>query len=106
MTDDEILDMWAPGADGHSKRPVLGKNRIIRFARDLLRQAEIERHTGSAWNRFLAEMTRRASLDSEISDEHCDAAILRAGLWSLASIEPANLAMLRRLCRETVRGLK
>lgn len=41
-----------------------------------------------------------------LTDEQCDEAIRRSGLWTLACTVPQNLAMLRGLCREAAHGIK
>lgn len=41
-----------------------------------------------------------------MTDEQCDEAIRRSGLWTLACTIPQNLAMLRGLCREAAHGIK
>lgn len=33
MTDKQILDLWSPRLDSEVQRPILGKNKIIAFAR-------------------------------------------------------------------------
>lgn len=42
LTDEEILEMWSPSLDGSVRRPILGKNKIIAFARAVLAAAKAE----------------------------------------------------------------
>ena len=50
----------------------------------------------------VTESHKRKSL----TDEECDEAIRRSGLWTLACTVPQNLALLRGLCREAAHGIK
>lgn len=43
MTDDEILDLWQPHPGGEVRRPVLGKNKVLAFARAVLLAAGAKR---------------------------------------------------------------
>ena len=40
-----------------------------------------------------------------LTDEECDEAIKRSGLWKLACTIPQNLALLRGLCREAAHNI-
>lgn len=39
LTDEEILEIWSPSLDGSVQRPILGKNKILAFARAVLAYA-------------------------------------------------------------------